>query len=147
MTATPPTLLDDVPTVFEYSMREAIDNEYICDYQIHLPVIEDILIPVELKKSDLTQMILFFLSGMLEVGSTKAIAYCQSQAECTKFASEFKKVAIDYHYLESTVNTITSETSAKDRAARIKRFEDSVNKLSVLGVCADLERRGGHPRV
>ena len=132
LTATPPTLLDDVPTVFEYSMREAINNEYICDYQIHLPVMEDILIPVEVKKSDLTHMILFFISGMLEAGSTKAIAYCHNQAECARFSSEFKKISIDYHYLESTVKTITSETSAKDRAARIKKFQDSVNKLSVL---------------
>ena len=132
LTATPPNLLDDVPTVFEYSMRAAIDNKYICDYQIHLPVMEEVLIPVELERHDQTPMCLFLLSGMLETGAAKCIVYLSSQDECRDFTKEFSVVAREYHGIDVFADIITSKTAAKDRKQIIQEFSSNGLRISVI---------------
>ena len=132
LTATPPNLLDDVPTVFEYSMRAAIDNKYICDYQIHLPVMEEVLIPEELERHDQTPMCLFLLSGMFETGAAKCIVYLSSQDECRDFTKEFSVVAREYHGINVFANIITSETAAKDRKQIIQEFSSNGLRISVI---------------
>ena len=132
LTATPPNLLDDVPTVFEYGMRAAIDNKYICDYQIHLPVMEEVLIPEELERHDQTPMCLFLLSGMFETGAAKCIVYLSSQDECRDFTKEFSVVAREYHGIDVFAEIITSETAAKDRKQIIQEFSSNGLRISVI---------------
>ena len=101
MTATPPVLLtQSVNVVFEYSMRKAIDDGFICDYEVRLPVDEEILIPACLNANDMTSCALFLISGMLETGASKCIIYCSSIDECTSMTKTITDICKTYHGLE-----------------------------------------------
>ena len=133
MTATPPVLLtQSVNVVFEYSMREAIDDEFICDYEVRLPVDEEILIPACLNANDMTSCALFLISGMLETGASKCIIYCSSIDECTSMTKTVTDICKTYHGLEYSAGTITAKTGSAQRDAILEEFSTTLSRVAVI---------------
>jgi len=141
LTATPSNTMMDISNIeiiYDYPMRKAIENKYITDYLINLPIISndkiDIDIPTELNDldKDLTMKSLFLISGMLERGSRKCIVYCGSIEECNAFNTIFKKVCEEYHGLSCWAERINADINKNKRSIILKNFQENENKLSIL---------------
>ena len=138
ITATPTTKMDeniDCEIIYEYSMRDAIENGYICDYNINIPLIDvdndnkiDLEIPNELQNlnSDLTLKSLFLIDGLLKTGSSRCIVYCNTIDECNEFNDCFQQTCETYHGLKCWTQSFTtgSETSTTQKR------DDLINKFS-----------------
>ena len=132
VTATPPQLLmQHVPVVFQYTLREAIDDGLVCSYEVRLPVDEEINIPPCVNSNDLTTCALFLISGMLETGSKRCIVYCATMGECNKMVETFSNVCKMYHALEHWTGVITADTPASERTRLLADFGDS-HVVSIL---------------
>lgn len=148
VTATPPSCMEEVigcEVVYQYPFRKAIEEGFICDYQIYIPMLDksgevskvDIEKPIELSDfdDDLVKKSLYLINSMLQTGSKRCIAYLSSQEECNQFINIFKEVVEKYHYLPYWIKMITNEiTSKKEREAILEEFqnEDDENSLKIL---------------
>ena len=133
LTATPPVLLTQSSNViFEYGMREAIDEGLICSYEVRLPLLEDIIIPDVLNSNQHTSCALFLVSGMLETGACKCILYCSTIADCKAMMETLTDVCHNYHGLEILCEVITADTGSSQRELAIKTFTSSVARIAVI---------------
>lgn len=142
ITATPPNILReemDIDVIYSLSLREAISKKFICDYELYLPYIDND-IPIELKMldEDFVKKSLFLISGMLETGSHKCIAYFQSQEECLLFNKIFETVVQEYHSLPVWTNLITCDDNSKKRENIIKNFEKDEDRLDTIKVLSSI---------
>jgi superfamily II DNA or RNA helicase len=147
VTATPPSCMYDMlgcDLIYQYSFRKAIEDKYICDYQIYLPIILNnnimIEIPNEIIKIDDTNYVkkcLYLLNGILQTGSKKCICYFSSKDECNIFIKNLDLVNKQYHYLNLWTNTISSDNNEKSRLEILDEFEkknDSYNFLCSIRI-------------
>ena len=141
VTATPPTILNEKfgsENIFKYSMHDAINNKYICDYKIYLPLIINgkvsINKPEELDTIDneLCKKGLFIINGMLKTGSRRCIIYLTSIEDCKTFSEIIKEIIEKYHYLPFWTETISSDVSSKKRCEILKNFQKDEKRLDTL---------------
>ncbi len=151
VTATPPSTMEEVMScelVYQYLFRKAIEEKYICDYQIYLPLLTidehsriskvDIEKPIELKDldNDLTQKSLYLINGMLQSGSRKCIAYLSSQEECVQFTNVFSEVMKKYHYLPFWIKSIICDVSDNERKHILDEFQKDDKENSIKIICS-----------
>ena len=141
VTATPPSTMEEVlscETIYKYDVDKAIENKYICDYRHYLPFIVgksvNITIPIELTKlnNDLCKKGLFIINGLLKTGSKKCIVYVTSKKECDDFSKVLKSIMEKYHGLPVWTNSITSDTSQKQREIILVDFQKNDARLDTL---------------
>ncbi len=137
VTATPPSCLQellDCDLIYQYPFHKAIENKYICDYQIYIPLVtenesgaSEIMIekPIELKdlNNDFIYKALYLINGMLQTGSKKCIAYLSSVEECKDFMDVCKKIMNTYHFLPLWIETIVSDISHDKRNQILTDFQ------------------------
>ncbi len=132
VTATPPAQLDDIipnSTIYRYSFNDAIKDNYICDYKVYLPYIENnnIVIdqPEELFELDenICKKSLFLLNGLLRTGSRRTIVYLKNKDECDIYKNTLKDVMDKYHYYNVNIDIITSDVSKIERIKILNNFE------------------------
>lgn len=133
ISATPPFEIKNIlncDIIYEYKLNKAINEKYICDYEIYLPYIQDIEIPFQLIELDnnLCKKGLFLLNGMLEKGCRNCIVFLKNKCECKLFEIILQNIMNKYHFFECIINTITCDTSKKDRKDIIEEFEKYENK-------------------
>ena len=135
VTATPPSIMEEImeyEIIFKYNIKQAIENKYICDYKIYLPLIEinnnqniiDIEIPENLYDldNDLCKKGLFIINGLLKTGSRKCIVYLSSIEECYIFNNVINMIFEKYHGLPYWVNIISSEQNSIKRNEILQNF-------------------------
>ncbi len=154
VTATPPNCMKEViecEVVYQYPFRQAIEEKYICDYQIYIPMINqedstdstyspllESVKDIELVdlNEDYVKKSLYLINGMLQTGSTRCIAYLSSRNECDEFMNVCKDVFEKYHFLPHWINIITSDISCKkEREAILEEFQKEDNdhkRLKIL---------------
>ena len=139
LTATPPTYIEEIfncKPIFKYSMNEAIKNNYICDYQIHLPSIINNIVDIDKPNelldldNDLCKKGLFLINGMLKTGSKRCIIYLFSIDECILFKKVISEIVDKYHSLPYWIETITCDT--KNREIIIDNFQKNEKRLDTL---------------
>ena len=136
LTGTPPNILDDKishEVVYEYGMSKAIEDKFICDYNIYLPLIEnnavDIDIPEELTESallldnDILKKALFLVNSILLKGSRRCICYMNSIEECNIFEKVINDIMDKYHGCDYIVYKMNCETSSAERNFILNNFE------------------------
>ena len=135
VTATLPIQMEEIipnEIIYQYPFRKAIENKYICDYEIYLPFYENgeinIKLPSELYglitlEKDLYKKCLFFINGLLRTGKRYSIVYLYSKEECELYNFVFKEIMEKYHFYDILIYQITSNTSKKDRIEILKNFE------------------------
>ena len=141
VSATPPNkLLCELggELIYEYTLQQAIENDYVCDYNINLPlkiddnIIVDIPEDITIGNIDLASKCLFLLSGMLEKGSRRCIVYCTSIEECEFFNTEFQNISNEYHYLNVQTYTISSEVRYRERQYIIDDFQRGEDDIKII---------------
>ena len=117
------TLPDDiherVECAYSYPLGRAIAEGYACDYQVFMPLMEG---AAALDRT-VTAWVKFLMTGMLERGSRRVIAYFASKNECAAFNKEWEKVAQEYHGVPAWTGTIVDSISAKTRKRILEAFE------------------------
>ena len=133
VSATPPFEIKNIlncDIIYEYKLNKAINDKYICDYEVYLPYIQNIEIPLQFIEFDnnLCKKGLFLINGMLEKGCKNCIVFLKNKNECEIFEIILNQIMNKYHYYECTINTITCDTSKKNRIDIINKFEEYENK-------------------
>ncbi len=151
VTATPPSCMEEImncEVIYQYPFRKAIEEKYICDYQIYLPFLTidestgisnvNIEKPIELKDldNDLTQKCLYLINGMLQNGCRRCISYLSSQEECEEFKKVFEEVMKKYHYLPFWIKIIICDISDKERKNIIDEFEKNNKENGLKIICS-----------
>jgi len=145
VTATPPIQLEEImesSVIYKYTMKDALKDKFICDYQIYLPVIElkndisttDINIPDEILNLDnnLCKKGLFLINGMMMNGARKCIVFMSTVEECISFKEIVIKIMEDYHSLPLWVDIITSNVNYLKRAELINNFKKHEDRLDTI---------------
>lgn len=132
VTATLPLQMDEIITsdiLYTYSFKKAIENGYICDYEIFLPYSENREInihqPNELYHldKDICKKCLFFINGLLRTGKRKSIVYLKSKEECDIYKYVLEEIMDKYHFYNIIVYKIISDTKKKERNEILENFE------------------------
>jgi superfamily II DNA or RNA helicase/ribonuclease BN (tRNA processing enzyme) len=149
---------DDTYEEHTYTIKEAIDNGYITDYQIWLPHLIrkdeiDIHIPEELihfTEGSLETIYakgLYIINGMIQTGSRRCIAYLSSQEECNTFMEICRNICYEYHGISLWIDKIDSTIGASDRKRILTEFQsgdDSVyhilTSVRILDEAIDIPR-------
>ncbi len=146
VTATPPSSMEEIlgcEIIYKYPFRKAIEEGYICDYQVYLPLlttneenVSSVLIekPLELNDLDdvMTKKCLYLFNGMLQTGSRKCIVYLSSHDDCRLFINTFNEVNNRYHYLPVWTNMIISDISQAERTNILRDFQRESDELKIL---------------
>ncbi len=162
VTATPPSCMEDKfgsESIYHYEFKRAIDEKYICDYEIYLPIITKnteteesnvmIEIPIELNdlNEELTKKSMFLMNGMLQTGSRRCIVYLSRVEECEEFIRNIKEVNNKYHYLDIWIEMITGEVTNNKRNEILNDFQNDDDKrlkilcsIQILNECIDIPK-------
>jgi superfamily II DNA or RNA helicase len=123
----------DMTVGYSYSITDAIQNKYICDYNIWFPYIDitDDTVPIEFKGMDknLTAKAMFLATGMLQTGSRRCIVYLPNQSDCDAFLRVAKVAFEIYHGIEFWGEKIDSTVCSKKRADILKEFQATVTNV------------------
>ena len=134
----------EIDTVFTYRMRDAIDNDDICDYYLNLPVCETVMIPYnedvhhanQNLSYDAMSLSMFLSSGMLETGCFRCIIHCADNNECQGVVDAFTYLCTSYHNTRPYAAAIgsTNNMTNEEWTEVVACFESSSNHLAVLAV-------------
>lgn len=139
VTATPTTVMReqmDMELIYEMPVSRAIEEGWIVDYEVYLPVLcrradgsteVDVDAEVEevsaLDDQTMVGKALFLARGMLETGSRRCIVYLNSVRECELFQETMAKVVGDYHSLPYWGGVVTEDVRREMRRKLIEEFQ------------------------
>ena len=128
-------VLHGIPTLFTYTMEQAIDRGLVCDYAIHLPLEEKIDVPCVMTGhgSYETAFALFLTSGMLQTGSHRCVVYASSE-ESRSIVAAFTECCGAYHHMMSSSYIIDRNHSQRAKGSIIERFNTDEHNVVIL-VC------------
>ena len=142
--------------VYKMDFKTAIENKYITDYNIYLPIMEDnskieldgliTEIKTELKTNlddrELSQKCCYLYECIKQFGTLKCIIYFQSHEHIENFIKCFNKIN-EYYSYEYKIDSITCNDSRKERREKINVFKKNENNsflcaVNILDECIDL---------
>ena len=119
--------------IYNMSFNEAINNKYISDYELYLPIFESNNND-EIKKLNIHQDYLLKLQFLIEAikicGTLKMIIYLRTHEDIYKFIEEFNKIN-EYYSYDVNIDYITSDINNKKRKQILEEFNNST-KISLL---------------
>jgi superfamily II DNA or RNA helicase len=145
VTATPPSIMEELIVgniIYQYSMQKAIENHYICDYEIYLPLLDEknnsefyIKIPEEIKIEEENELLykkaIFLIEGLIQTGSNNCIVYLSDIESCSIFNKVIIELINNYYYFPYWIGTIDCNTSSTEREELLKKFQDKVLKSEI----------------
>ena len=138
---------------YKYEMSLAIENKYVCDYEIFVPSllikvsegIENIYNEMNIKEFDkeLSLKARFILKGCLEKGSKKCIIYHKSHTEAFEMKKILDSMTNDYFAIKHICDTILSTDNTKSREKKLKKFIENkdfsfICSVDILNECIDI---------
>jgi superfamily II DNA or RNA helicase len=140
---------------YSYEFGKAIQNGYICDYDVYVPDIsiknEDQLKDVykELKITNLENVgydvkAHFLLRCLEEHGHSKCICYSKDIDDAKKLMESFERVK-KYHMIDLYVGLIVADTTQNQREKILKEFSETNMKalicsVRILDECIDIPK-------
>jgi superfamily II DNA or RNA helicase len=145
VTATPPSIMEELivgDIIYQYSMQKAIENHYICDYEIYLPALEKKLnsdfyieipdeIDIDNENETLYKKAIFLIEGLLQTSSRKCIVYISDINSCYLFENIIKKIIENYYYIPSWIGIINCNTLSDERDNLINKFQENELKSEI----------------
>ena len=142
---------------YTMSWKDAIENEYICDYRIYVPsvfenkqeALDELHEGINIKhlKLDTTLELKcnFIINGMLYHGCKKCIAYFEDTKQLKLFYDTFVKVNDNFYRENFLIDYITYEENNKERNQSIKRFTkydgySILCSVRILDECIDIKQ-------
>jgi superfamily II DNA or RNA helicase len=120
--------------IYKMSFNEAINNKYISDYELYLPIFSNDSCNEEINNLNIHQDYLLKLQFLIEAikmcGNLKIIVYVRTHEEIDTFISEFNKLN-EYYVYNVNINKITCDDSYNKRTKILDNFNNS-NKMNIL---------------
>ncbi len=142
--------------VYKMDFKIAIENKYITDYDIYLPIMEDnskveldgliVDIKKELKTKfkdvKLSQKCCYLYECIKQFGKLKCIIYFQSHKEIQEFIKCFNKIN-EYYSYDYKIDSLTCDDSRKKRIEKINVFKNCDTNgflcaVHILDECIDI---------
>ena len=119
--------------IYKMSFNEAINNKYISDYELYLPIfsndsneeINNLLI-----HEDYLLKLQFLIEAIKMQGNLKIIVYVRTHEEIDTFILEFNKIN-EYYSYDVDINKITCNDSYTNRTKILDDFSKSI-KINIL---------------
>ena len=119
--------------IYKMSFNEAINNKYISDYELYLPIFSNES-NEEINNLNIHEDYLLKLQFLIEAikmcGNLKIIVYVITHEEIDTFISEFNKLN-EYYVYDVDINKITCDDSYNKRTKILDNFNNS-NKINIL---------------
>ena len=142
LSATVPEELEEIleyEIVYEYNIRNAINDGYCVDYKIMVPFIEkeDMATPQELMDVDLDPTLcnkaLFLATGMLQEGKRRCVVYLTDTQTARQFEKVITVVFHLYHGIDIDARTVDHKTPKKRRDDIINNFRKTdLDKIKII---------------
>jgi superfamily II DNA or RNA helicase len=121
--------------IYKMSFNEAINNKYISDYELYLPIFSnDSQSNEDINNLNIHQDYLLKLQFLIEAikmcSNLKIIVYVLTHKEIDTFISEFNKLN-EYYSYDVDINKITCDDSYNKRTTILDNFNNS-NKMNIL---------------
>ena len=123
--------------IYKMSFSEAINNKYISDYEIYMPIFDENLNKVDIEKEinenideEYLLKITFFIEAIKKFGNLKTIVYVKNHIEIDNFIDNFNKINKYYNY-DVYINKIICNTTCNNRNKILEEFNNST-KISLL---------------
>ncbi len=141
--------------VYKMDFKTAIENKYITDYNMYLPIMEDTSkteldgLIVDIKKelkiaidTELSQKCCYLYECIKQFGTLKCIIYFRSHLEITNFIECFNQIN-KYYVYDYNIDGITCNDSRKQRLDKIHKFKMSDTNsflcaVNILDECIDI---------
>ena len=138
---------------YSYNMGDAIKTNKICNYEIYVPEIGlnyqyfldeiDKEVNIQNISNEILNKSNYIIRGMLETGAKKCILYTQTHQE----AYDYVKTLTDmnkYFEIDLSVDTILSDDTKNNRAAKIDKFTRFTGyciliNVQILNECIDIK--------
>jgi len=124
MSGTPPTSfgdIQDLPLIYNMSLREAISTGAVCDYEVLLPVPVDTALSWD-QDDEFLQRAAFLLTAVERCGVRACIVYVNRIASADVVIRAVRRECRS-HGRPFWGESITCDTSDADRLARLRRFD------------------------
>jgi superfamily II DNA or RNA helicase len=118
---------DEPQTLYRLAFRDAIQNGYITDYQVYVPVLK-----TEVVCDHNHAQAEFLATGMLRTGARRCIAYLPTVEECGEFLKTLKRHFEDYHAETFWGESITCEVGSGKREAVLAEFKGEGDVFKVI---------------
>jgi superfamily II DNA or RNA helicase len=143
----------DIDHVVKVTFATGIAGNFITDYKIWLPYVENdtihITIAPELadvtQDQDMMKKALFLATSMLGTGSRKVSVYHDSLAACEQFMQICQQVFVTYHGLQLWTQQVTSDTASTQRQTILDAFQEGsrdvchvLNSVRILDEAVDI---------
>lgn len=127
---------------FSYSWADALNANWICDYDLLMPIItsnneEDTDVDTTKMEDDDLLMLKarFLISGMLRLGVRRVISYCYSKSECDKLIEILRKVCCEEMGLvedDVWLSKITEDVPGKRRDEILNEFQQRDKRIHII---------------
>jgi superfamily II DNA or RNA helicase len=134
--------------IYNMNFTDAIENKYICDYNIYLPSIseDNTKLNEELSIYKINETIKakcnFLISCILNNGSKKCIIYCVNSEELNDIINAFNELN-KFYYIDYDIYKITYKNSDKSRTEILNNFTNNKKiqllfSINILNECIDI---------
>jgi superfamily II DNA or RNA helicase len=127
--------------VFSMGFREAIQKGYISDYNIFVPIndnmnFESLIEQIGIKNNDqlLCKKVCYYFECIKNIGNLKSIFYFQSHDHIDRFIECFNDVNNYYNYKYS-IEKITCSDTQLQRNSKINKFKKNIGISILCSVC------------
>ncbi len=144
------------PILHNMSFDDAIENRYITDYNIYLPLLEDdskdelnnVIDDIKdetklnLNEIELCKKVCFLFEAIKQHGTLKSIIYFTNHNKIKKFIN-YLNLLNQYYCYDYTIDNISYRDSKEQRTLKLKKFRESekitfICSVGILDECIDV---------
>ena len=135
--------------VYKMDFKHAIENKYICDYNIYLPILEDDSlnelneILENFDENEINKKCCYLFECIKKFGTLKCIIYFRSRKEIDKFIECFSSLNEKYYFYDYNIDMITYNDDRKTRNDKLDKFKNDqcisfLCAVNILDECIDI---------
>lgn len=135
--------------VYKMDFKHAIENKYICDYNIYLPILEDDSlnelneILENFDENEMNKKCCYLFECIKKFGTLKCIIYFKLQNEIDEFIKCFNSLNEKYYFYDYNIDSITCTDNRKKRNDKLEKFKNNqcisfLCAVYILDECIDI---------
>lgn len=135
--------------VYKMDFKHAIENKYICDYNIYLPILEDDSLEElneileNFDENEMNKKCCYLFECIKKFGTLKCIIYFKLQNEIDEFIKCFNSLNEIYYFYDYNIDSITCTDNRKNRNDKLEKFKNDecisfLCAVYILDECIDI---------
>lgn len=135
--------------IYKMDFKHAIENKYICDYNIYLPILEDESLDElneileNFDENEMNKKCCYLFECVKKFGTLKCIVYIRLHNEIDEFIECFKKLNEMYYFYDLNMDSIKCTDDRKTRNDKLNKFRNDecisfLCAVNILDECIDI---------